>query len=60
MAEFQCKSRGHTERWGLYLMVFIILLKSCSTHDRTEKLEEKLDNLASKVESIRRQTKPLE
>jgi len=55
----ECKSKGRTERVGLYLMVVIILSNSCQINNNTEYLEnrtlkiyERVLRLESKIDSL--------
>jgi len=41
----KCKYSGSTERAGLYIMVFIILLHTCSTDSTVDRIESKLKSI---------------
>lgn len=51
--EWHCKSRGPTDRTGLYIMMILILLKSCDIepiYDKVGRIEDKLDRLQKQIE----------
>ena len=55
--EQKCKSTGHTERTGLYIIVILILLQTCGLKDRLSKIDTKIDSLGGVSDTISSSTK---
>ena len=46
-----------TERPGLYIMVFLAMMSSCSSDSRTKRMETELNTLKTRIESTSPQLK---
>jgi uncharacterized protein YoxC len=42
-----------TERLGLYIMIIIIMITTCSVENKTDRIKSKVDHIQRQIESIK-------
>jgi len=48
------KVEQHTERTGLYIMVFLAMIASCNAEVKLSKVQQQLDRIEKKIELVQK------